>query len=155
MNGFSGRGSGLEQNRIGEPREPARLDAVFRHPRGRYSATGRSTRRPRAVNGRRVLRISVIVGDFARQMHPYGSCVVAPDPRATASASLVRACIAARCGCAHEMPFAHSSFDVAVVARVLEHTEPDPQQFNSAEMVRPLAPGGRVIGNVSDCSTSL
>lgn len=155
MNGFSGRGSRLEQDRIGEPRQPARLDAVFRHARGRYLATVRGTRRPRAVNGRQVLRIGVIAGDFARQMRPYGSRVVALDPRAIASASLVRACIAARCGCAHETPFADSSFDVAVVARVLEHTEPDPQQLNSAEMVRLLALGGRVIGNAPDCSTAL
>ena len=145
MNGFSGRGARLEQGRAREPLQPARLDAMFRHARERYSATVRSARRPRALHGRQVLRISVIAGDFARQMHPYGSRVVVLDPRVTALVSLVQACIAARCCCAHEMSFANSSFHVAVVARVLEHTEPDLQQFNSAETVRPLAPGGRVL----------
>lgn len=105
----------------------------------------------RVAPGQRLLNIGVGDGSFEAMALARGLDVSSLDPSAR-SIETLRSTKSmgtkAQVGYADAIPFADGSFDVVVMSEVIEHLEDATLDASLRDVLRVLAPGGRLLGTV-------
>ncbi len=100
-------------------------------------------RRWAKLEGSRILDAGCGVGMYAEKFSQFSPDVVGVEIDAAAAAEAQRRGLLVVVAPAEELPFDEDSFDVVFSHEVIEHVNDDRRA--AAEMVRVLAPGGRIV----------